>query len=253
MKQKFILIVSLVAGLLAAILSKAWIDSRNAEIQREIDRVYAKAERIEVVAAGRPLPSGTTIQQSDLGFVSILASSVSDDTILKSDYLRIVGRKLVRSLDTRNPVLWSYIDGGKQAFRGLSDEIQQKMRAVSIPVSGASGVSGMVRPNVCVDVLGSFALAAQNAAAAAESLGLGMVYIGGMRNHPEEVAALLELPPEVFAVFGMCVGTPDPAHPAEVKPRPPQTVVLHHERYRQDVQDVGIEAYNQAMAHFYDE
>ena len=70
MKQKFILIVSLVAGLLAAILSKAWIDSRNAEIQREIDRVYAKAERIEVVAAGRPLPSGTTIQQSDLGFVS---------------------------------------------------------------------------------------------------------------------------------------------------------------------------------------
>ena len=97
------------------------------------------------------------------------------------------------------------------------------------------------------------ALAAQNAAAAAESLGLGMVYIGGMRNHPEEVAALLELPPEVFAVFGMCVGTPDPAHPAEVKPRPPQTVVLHHERYRQDVQDAGIEAYNQAMAHFYDE
>jgi len=97
------------------------------------------------------------------------------------------------------------------------------------------------------------ALAAQNAAAAAESLGLGMVYIGGMRNHPEEVAALLELPPEVFAVFGMCLGTPDPAHPAEVKPRPPQTVVLHHERYRQDVQDAGIEAYNQAMAHFYDE
>jgi hypothetical protein len=96
------------------------------------------------------------------------------------------------------------------------------------------------------------ALAAQNAAAAAESLGLGMVYIGGMRNHPEEVAALLELPPEVFAVFGMCVGTPDPAHPAEVKPRPPQSVVLHHERYRQDVQDAGVEAYNQAMARFYE-
>ena len=179
MKQKFILIVSLVAGLLAAILSKAWIDSRNAEIQREIDRVYAKAERIEVVAAGRPLPSGTTIQQSDLGFVSILASSVSDDTILKSDYLRIVGRKLVRSLDTRNPVLWSYIDGGKQAFRGLSDEIQQKMRAVSIPVSGASGVSGMVRPNDCVDVLGSFALPAHNAVEDAE---LEMVTLTVLQN-----------------------------------------------------------------------
>ena len=95
------------------------------------------------------------------------------------------------------------------------------------------------------------ALAAQNAAAAAESLGLGTVYIGGMRNQPEAVAALLELPPEVFAVFGMCVGTPDPAHPTEVKPRPPQSVVLHHERYRQDVQDAGVEAYNQTMAQFY--
>lgn len=35
------------------------------------------------------------------------------------------------------------------------------------------------------------ALAAQNAAVAAESLGLGIVYIGGMRNHPEEVAATI--------------------------------------------------------------
>ncbi|MDI3514948.1 MAG: NADPH-dependent oxidoreductase [Gammaproteobacteria bacterium] len=97
------------------------------------------------------------------------------------------------------------------------------------------------------------ALAAQNAAAAAESLGLGTVYIGGMRNHPEQVAALLGLPPETFAVFGMCVGTPDPARPAAVKPRPPQAVVLHHERYRQDVQDEGVDAYNQAMARFYAE
>ncbi len=97
------------------------------------------------------------------------------------------------------------------------------------------------------------ALAAQNAAAAAESLGLGTVYIGGMRNRPEEVARLLALPPEVFAVFGMCVGTPDPAQPAAVKPRPPQRVVLHHERYALDHQDEGIEAYNQAMARFYAE
>ena len=43
------------------------------------------------------------------------------------------------------------------------------------------------------------ALAAQNAAIALESLGLGFVYIGAMRNRPEEVAAELELPPHVMA------------------------------------------------------
>ena len=97
------------------------------------------------------------------------------------------------------------------------------------------------------------ALAAQNGAAAAESLGLGMVYIGGMRNRPEEVAELLGLPPGVFAVFGMCVGRPDPARPADIKPRPPQAVVLHHERYALEAQDAGIAAYDRAMERFYAE
>ncbi|MDQ2801337.1 MAG: nitroreductase family protein, partial [Pseudomonadota bacterium] len=66
------------------------------------------------------------------------------------------------------------------------------------------------------------ALAAQNAAVAAESLGLGICYIGALRNRPEDVAAELGLAPGVFAVFGMCVGHPDPAEPASVKPRLPQ-------------------------------
>ncbi len=57
------------------------------------------------------------------------------------------------------------------------------------------------------------ALAAQNASIALESLGLGHVLIGAMRNHPEEVAAELGLPPHVMALFGMCVGYPDPAVP----------------------------------------
>ncbi len=95
------------------------------------------------------------------------------------------------------------------------------------------------------------ALAAQNAVVAAESLGLSTVYIGGMRNRPEEVARLLDLPPRVFAVFGMCVGYEEPTRPASVKPRPPQSVVLHHERYSAEAQQAGIAAYNAAMAEFY--
>jgi nitroreductase len=78
------------------------------------------------------------------------------------------------------------------------------------------------------------ALAAQNATVAAESLGLGTVYIGALRNNPEAVAAELGLPPGVFAVFGMCVGYPDEERPASVKPRLPQSVVLHREQYTID-------------------
>ncbi|CAH1694180.1 Nitroreductase [Hyphomicrobiales bacterium] len=75
------------------------------------------------------------------------------------------------------------------------------------------------------------ALAAQNALVAAESLGLGGVYIGAMRNKPIEVAAELGLPPQVFAVFGLCIGYPDPAQASGVKPRLDPSVVLHREQY----------------------
>ncbi len=78
------------------------------------------------------------------------------------------------------------------------------------------------------------ALAAQNAAIALESLGLGCCYIGAMRNKPEEVAKELNLPPNVFAVFGMTVGVPDPAANAGVKPRLGQGAVLHREQYHYD-------------------
>jgi len=76
--------------------------------------------------------------------------------------------------------------------------------------------------------------AAQNAVTAAESLGLGTVYIGALRNKPEEVARELGLPEGVFAVFGLAVGRPDPARPASVKPRLPQSRVLHYEQYSVD-------------------
>jgi nitroreductase len=73
-------------------------------------------------------------------------------------------------------------------------------------------------------------LAAQNAMLALESLGLGAVFIGALRNKPAEVAAELGLPPNVVAVFGLAVGRPDPERPASVKPRLPQNAVLFRER-----------------------
>jgi nitroreductase len=74
-------------------------------------------------------------------------------------------------------------------------------------------------------------LAAQNATVAAESLGLSTCYIGNLRNDVARVAELLQLPPGAMGVFGMCVGYPKAGVANEVKPRLPQELVLHHERY----------------------
>ncbi len=52
------------------------------------------------------------------------------------------------------------------------------------------------------------ALAAQNMMIAAESLGLGGVYIGGIRNDLGGVCEILGIPSNVFPLFGMCLGYP---------------------------------------------
>ncbi len=99
----------------------------------------------------------------------------------------------------------------------------------------------------CVDA----ALAAQNALVAAESLGLGGVYIGGIRNQPEAVAEILQLPPHVVAVFGMSVGYPAADDTAQVKPRLPQAAVLHHETYDLKAQRLEVARYEERVNAFY--
>jgi nitroreductase len=94
------------------------------------------------------------------------------------------------------------------------------------------------------------ALAAQNAVVALESMGLGSVYIGAIRNKPEAIATELGLPPKVFALFGLCVGYPDPAVRTGVKPRLAQPVVLHREQYSLDAQRDAIRHYDVILRAF---
>lgn len=94
------------------------------------------------------------------------------------------------------------------------------------------------------------ALAAQNAVVAAESLGLSIVYIGALRNDPAEVAELLSLPKGAMGVFGLCVGYKAPGVTNEVKPRLPQSVVLHRERYDATGERTARAGYDKLMAAF---
>ena len=94
------------------------------------------------------------------------------------------------------------------------------------------------------------ALMMQNAAIAAESLGLGICMIGAMRNNPKSVGKLLDLPPYVVAVAGFCIGYP--AQAPEVKPRLPLDAVLHRERYLCDeTHRLAMEEYDGTMVDFY--
>lgn len=93
-------------------------------------------------------------------------------------------------------------------------------------------------------------LAAQNAFIALESLGLGGVYIGAIRNNTQLVAAELSLPSKAFPVFGLTVGFPDPSIVTDIKPRLPQAAVLHREQYSAAAIPAAVAEYDSLMRQF---
>ncbi len=93
------------------------------------------------------------------------------------------------------------------------------------------------------------ALMAQNVVVAAESAGLGICYIGGIRNDPRGVSDLLQIPSRVFPVFGLCLGYPDQS--PEVKPRLPISVVVKDEVYNEDDDGQAIADYDDQVSAYY--
>ena len=91
------------------------------------------------------------------------------------------------------------------------------------------------------------ALAAQNAAIAAESMNLGICYIGGIRNNIEKVSELLNLPDRVIPLFGMAIGYPEGE--SNIKPRLPLNAVFHENEYEDKRSE--LEKYNEIISAYY--
>lgn len=92
-------------------------------------------------------------------------------------------------------------------------------------------------------------LIAQNVLTAAESLGYGGCYIGGVRNNPESISEIVGLPDKVFPLFGMALGIP--AEEQIVKPRLPIEGVFQVDEYDQKQHPVIISKYDEIMEQYY--
>lgn len=97
------------------------------------------------------------------------------------------------------------------------------------------------------------ALAAQNTAIAAESMGLGICYIGGIRNNLHVIQDILETPYRVIPLFGLAVGVPDQA--PEQKPRLPFEHIYHENRYEDDTTEIKkqLDEYDRITEKYYAE
>lgn len=86
---------------------------------------------------------------------------------------------------------------------------------------------------------------------AAQSLGLGVVPIGGIRRDPQGMMDLLGLPPLTFPLVGLSIG--HISHDAPQKPRLDSRTFRHDERYDASGYSAAIDAYDETLKHHWQE
>ncbi|MBR2983239.1 MAG: Flp pilus assembly protein CpaB [Kiritimatiellae bacterium] len=156
MKRKIVLVVSLAAGLLAAVLTRVCISAKDAEVKALKDSINRRYGTMEVLCFAREIPSGSELAKSDLGLKTVPAVGMRGQALTAENVADVVGRRVLIGHKRGDVVFWSDIEGGDPSATGLSADVKRQMRAVSINCTGAASVSSMVRPNDHVDVIGTF-------------------------------------------------------------------------------------------------
>lgn len=120
----------------------------------------------------------------------------------------------------------------KQLAEDLNMDIQHTIEGIDAVLLGAIDAT----------------LAAQNLVIAAESMGLGVCYIGGVRDGIIEISELLQIPDFVFPVFGLVVGYPNERN--DIKPRIPFEGIYHENYFNNDKKDI-LKQYDEEAKLYY--
>lgn len=110
-----------------------------------------------------------------------------------------------------------------------------------------NGLTQVIHESAEGTLVGAFdgGLAMGGAIIAAESLGLGIVPIGGIRKNPHDIIELLELPEKTYPLAGLAVGYP--ADSSHKKPRLPLSTFRHDETYHAENLETAIDEYDHLM------
>lgn len=215
-----------------------------------------------ILAAAQSAPSSSNKQT-----VSVIA--VRDRTL--KEQLASIGKQMSSHVATAPVVLLWLIDfsqirfharnaaaaeAGAAGAAGAGEDDAAEIHGVSTrPPHDLGSLDYLDEPVTTVLDIG---IVSQSAAIAAESLGLGTVYLGSMRNDIGAVQEILDIPQDVVPFLGLAMGYGDPDENAGVKPRLPMDLFVHHDRYDRRSGDSGeqerarlLADYDDALAHYF--
>lgn len=156
MKKQMVLLASMAAGLLAALLTRSYISAKEDELAAVRDRFLREYGEMEALCFVKDVGSGNVIALEDLTVCKTYRKGNEGSVLTAENRHEIAGRRTIGFHRAGEPLRWSDIDGGDPRRGGLAADIKPHLRAVSISVNGPASVSGMVRPGDNVDVIGTF-------------------------------------------------------------------------------------------------
>ena len=181
MKRFLVPLLSVLVGVLAFVMSHRMITNKLIALEQRRAQLESMYQRKWIVVVRNDLAAGTVLEREDLQRYYALAEGVGPDNVIPGDALHILGKKTLYRLDSGEPLRWSYVDVPRRPTGGLASMIarpepeEPSLRAVSISVGGADSVSGLVRPNDHVDVLGTFDFPRSDGSGEMESVTLTML------------------------------------------------------------------------------
>ena len=113
------------------------------------------------------------------------------------------------------------------------------------------GIEPLERTSLFLQGVEDALLAAQNVVVAAESVGLGTVYLGSIGGEPRRVISALGLPRMTFPLLGLLVGHPD--QDPQFKPRLPREITTAVDTYPDfDGNVTALSEYDEVVQTYYD-
>ena len=97
MKQKVVLIAAVVAGLVAAVLTRLYLSSKDSEVAAMKARLAERYGVMEVLCYAENVPGGTVISKSQLGTKNVPATGLRGQALTSRP-----GRVLRRSMMLRH-------------------------------------------------------------------------------------------------------------------------------------------------------
>ncbi len=105
---------------------------------------------VAIEAAAHDMPAGTLLRKADLKTVTLLEREIPKTAIREQNLA--INRPLLFPVTANEPITASKI-AAANGIEGLAATIEIGMRAITVPITDANGVAGLIPPRAHVDVL----------------------------------------------------------------------------------------------------